>query len=168
MKRMSILIAVAVLVIAAGIGFLIVRYVIKSRNSVMDGDGMINPDAISIFSYQRSGGSLGASYRIFTEDDQMTVESCDGNGYKTYKKTYTLPPQIIQEMQSIISKSDMRNWDRNFAEKEIFAYDAETTSVSVYFADGASVTFNSGLEIPEGGWEAVDEVVNLLGKIADK
>lgn len=33
---------------------------------------------------------------------------------------------------------------------------------------GDALSFNSGLVIPEGGWEAVNEMVRMLENVADK
>lgn len=135
---------------------------------VLDGDGMINPYAIQSFTYQRGGGELGASYVLYLENDKLTVERCEGNGSKTVKKTYTVPSDVFENIMNILGAAGVRQFGNDLPRREEFALDAETTSVSVYYLDGASVSFDSDRKVPDGGWKAVNEVVELLENIADK
>lgn len=135
--------------------------VIGGGGMIMDGDGMINPAAIESISYRRGGGMLGAFYNVSLEDDRLTIESCEGNGMKTVKKTRTISPEDIGKIEDIIYDSGMRDWGV-LPKNDMIALDAETTSVTVYYCDGASVSFGSDDVLPEGGWDAVGEVIALL------
>lgn len=167
MKKMVYCIIAAVVVLAC-ICILIVRGLSMNNNNVLDGDGMINPMAIDSFTYRRGGGSLGADYALVLQGNSLSVEKCEGNGGKTYKKSFTVPPEVIENIMSIIYDSEMRLWGSDFERSDLFVLDGETTSVTVSFSDGRSVSFDSDLIIPEGGWDTVNEVVHLLENIADK
>ena len=166
MKWLIVIIAVIAVIVLAGAGIVIGMGRVRN-NQVMDGDGMINPKAIDSFYYYRGGGELNAYYSILLENTKLTVESSEGNGCKTYKDNYTVPYEVIDEIQDVIMDSGMRQW-KELPQKDIIAMDGETTSVTVNFTDGGSVYFYSDLEVPDGGWDAVREVVKILENIADK
>ena len=171
MKKMGIIIAIigaVICLVGCGITFLGKPQVDPGGN-YLDGDGMINEYAIESFTYQRGGGELGAFYNLYvTNSNELTVEECEGNGCKTYKKTYELPPEALSDMERILSQAGVRRWDDSFPDSEFFALDEETVSVRIHYCDGTDKSFNSNKVIPDNGWDAVNEVVTLLETVADK
>lgn len=138
------------------------------NNPDLDGDGMTDPNVVLSFHFQRGGGDLGASYSLTLENGKLTVEKCEGNGYKTKSKSYTVPNETVGKIQEILAGADIRCYGNDFPKSDLTVLDGETSYVSVVFADGVKVSFDSGLEVPEGGWKAIYEVVELLENIADK
>ena len=66
MKKMKwiILTGAAVLIMALCCVLFILRHGSSNYGGVMDGDGMINPVAISTFSYYRGGGMENGHYKL--------------------------------------------------------------------------------------------------------
>lgn len=159
---------IVVIIVLVGISLLVARNRNEHNSKLPDGDGEVNSTAIDEFTYKCGGGSLNAHYALILKGDSLSVERCEGNGSKTRKKNYTVPPEMINDITDIIFKSGMRDWEGSFERSELFALDAETTSVAVSFTDDRFVSFNSDLIIPDGGWEAVNEVVRMFESIADK
>ncbi len=123
---------------------------------------------ITVFNYYRGGGELGAIYNLCLEKDSLTVTQSEGNGARTYKKTYTIPPEMTENIQRIVDDAKLEEIDDDFPESDLRVLDAETVSVSISFADGAHISFNSGKIVPETVWEAVDAIKRMLESVADK
>ena len=166
MKKMKWILIVAAAIIVPGIVFLVVRPGTESPGAVLDGDGMINPAAICTFSYYRGGGMENGHYRVTLQDSELTVERRIGE--KTTRKNYTVPDDTISRIESVFYDSGMKKWQGNFPESEFIALDADTVSVVIDYYDGAHIQFDSNKEVPDEGWEAVNETMHLLEAIADK
>lgn len=156
----------AVLIIA----FCCVLFILKQRRSnyggVMDGDGMVNPYAVSTFSYYRGGGMENEHYRVTLEQDELTVETRIGE--KTKRKKYRVPDDTLRKIENTLYDSGMKEWKGDFPDSEYFALDEDTTSISIDYADGTHIEFESTQEVPDEGWSAVKETMRLLEAIADK
>lgn len=163
----KILIPVLGVLILVGGGILVVRNFF-AKDNVMDGDGMINPSAISTFRFSRDSSEMNSHYILTLEDEKLTVEDCAGNGYKTVTKTYTTTHELQLQMEEIIYEVGMRRWAQPLPFSEIQMLDGETTSVTVIFADETTISFSSERDVPEGGWEAVYKVVELMEEVIDK
>lgn len=175
MKKMKWILIIAAVLIVLGIVFLIVKPGdeapgvkpgAEAPGAVLDGDGMINPTAVSKFSYYCGGGMENGHYRVTLEADELTVERRTGE--KTARKKYTVPDETIAEIENVLFASGMKEWRGEFPTSEYFALDADTVSVSIDYYDGAHISFNSNQEVPGEGWDSVNETMRLLEAIADK
>lgn len=162
MKKMSIAIVVVVVII-----LLVVIVPFKKNNKfdsyVMDGDGMINPRAINSFSYNRGGGELGAYFSLYLNDTELLIMQSEGNGSRESKKKTKISYEDIDAIQDIIGDAGIRNWGELPA-SDMFALDEEVTSVSIGFSDGTHVQFDSNKIVPDGGWPAINSIVDILIK----
>ena len=168
MKKMKwiILTGTVVLIIALCCVLFILRHGSSDYGGVMDGDGMINPYAVRSFSYYRGGGMENGHYRVTLEDDELTVERRIGQ--KTELKKYTVPDDIRSGIEKVLFESGMKEWHGDFPESEYIALDADTVSVIIDYYDEAHIEFDSNQDVPDEGWDAVNEAMRLLEAIADK
>ena len=163
MKKMIwILIIVAVLIVL-GFALFKERPELSKTSNVLDGDGMVNPYAISSFTYYRSSGMVNGHYRVTLEADELTVEERIGD--KTTRKKYIVPDETINEIEKTLYDSDMKKRFGDFPERENSTLDADTISVVVDYCDGAHIEFDSNQEVPDEVWEAVNETMRLLEAI---
>lgn len=166
MKKMKYILIIAAVVIALGIIFFMVRKSAPGPGGVLDGDGMINPYAISTFSYDRGGGMVNAHCHVTLEANELTVE--ERIGQETTVKKYEVPDETINRIEKVLYDSGMKKGPGDFPENEYQALDAETVSVTVVYGDGAFIHFDSNQKVPDGYWEAVDETMRLLEAATDK
>ena len=166
MKKMKWILIIAAVIIALGCIWLIGKPGTSAPGNVLDGDGMINPAAVSMFSYYRGGGMENGHYRVTLEADKLTVERRIGE--RTNRKEYTVPDDTINAIEKVLYDSGMKEWRGDFPASEYIALDADTVSVTVDYYDGAHIEFNSNQEVPGEGWDAVNETMHLLEAIADK
>lgn len=166
MKKMKWVLIIAVGIIAFGGIWLIGKKGTSAPGNVLDGDGMINPTAVSTFSYYRGGGMENGHYRVTLVDDKLTVERRIGE--RTDRKEYTVPDDTINEVEKVLYDSGMKEWRGDFPASELIALDADTVSVTIDYYDGAHIAFDSNQEVPDEGWDAVNETMHLLEAIADK
>ena len=64
MKKMKWILIIIAVIIAIGFVWLIGKPGTSAPGNVLDGDGMINPVAISTFSYYRGGGMENGHYKL--------------------------------------------------------------------------------------------------------
>ena len=166
MKKMKVILIIAAVLIVLGAVWFLVKPGMPGPGSVLDGDGMINPYAISLFSYDRGGGMVNAHYRVTLEANELTVE--ERTGQETTIKKYEVPDETISSIEKVLYDSGMKKGQGDFPENEYQALDAETVSVIVDYGDGAHIQFDSNQKVPDEYWEAVDETMRLLESIADK
>ena len=166
MKKMTWILIIAAVIIVLGCIFIIVRPGTSNFGNVLDGDGMINPYAISRFYYDCGGGIVNARYTVTMEADELTVERRTGE--QATRKKYIVPDETISKIENVLYDSGMKNQQGDFPESEYIALDADTISVVIDYYDGAHIEFDSNQEVPDGAWEAVDETMRLLEAIADR
>lgn len=166
MKKMKLILIIAAVITVLCCILLWVRHGISDHGGVLDGDGMVNPYAVSTFSYYRGGGMENEHYRVTLEQDELTVETRIGE--KTKRKKYRVPDDTLRKIENTLYDSGMKEWNGDFPDSEYFALDEDTTSISIDYADGTHIEFESTQEVPDEGWSAVKETMRLLEAIADK
>ena len=166
MKKMQYILIFAAVIIVLGFIVLMVKPGASASGGVLDGDGMINPHAVSMFSYDRGGGMKNARYHMTLEAGELTVEK--RTGQETAIKKYEVPDDTISEIENILYDSGLKKRTGVFPESENIALDADTISVIIDYYDGAHIEFNSNQEVPDEGWDAVNKTMRLLEAAADK
>ena len=166
MKKMKCILIIAAVIIAIGFVFLAGKRGKESTGGVLDGDGMVNPYGVSLFSYDRGGGMENARYLVTLEAGELTVEKRTGE--KTTVKKYEVPGDTVSEIEKILYDSGMKKRQVDFPESEYVALDADTVSVVIDYYDGAHIAFDSNHEVPKECWDAVNETMRLLEAIADR
>ncbi|MBQ0100146.1 MAG: hypothetical protein KBS39_01400, partial [Lachnospiraceae bacterium] len=112
MKKMKYILIIAAVVIALGIVFFMVRKSAPVPGGVLDGDGMINPYAISTFSYDCGGGMVNAHCHVTLEANELTVE--ERIGQKTTVKKYEVPDETINRIEKVLYDSGMKKGPGDF------------------------------------------------------
>lgn len=131
------------------------------RGGVVDGPGMVNPNAISKIDYYHGGSDIGDSYRISFEDQKLTFEKCEGNGMETITKTVDVDTDFYNEVVDWAISNNIRSWT-NLKKSDLEELDAPTTSLSVEYEDGTEIWVNSDDILPDEGWSAVKSLVKLF------
>ena len=160
MKKMKTLVIVVVGILAA---LLIAFFALRSwtKSQIMDGDGMIKEPYTTYVYYSYGGGELGDSYTISLEDYKIEIRSCEGNGYPTETKSCEVDSEVYYLIDNIVYEYEMQKWGK-LPKSEEFALDAPSTSLNIGLRNGDDISVSSYDEVPEGGWEAVREIVELL------
>ena len=170
---------IAVLALAAVVAILIVKH--GARDRILDGPGMVNEDVfdfsgtyLSRVYYWHGASSLGDSTSLELticpgEEDRpvVTVNYRDlpAVGEKETEKTVHLTSNVIRGVEEIIDRCGMKEWV-DLPPAEEFALDAPTTSLTIAYSDGTSVTIGSDDELPEGGYAAIREIREYILRCA--
>ena len=117
-------------------------------------------------SWRRGAGSLGdsSSLELTMEPDaegrpvvRVFYSDRPSHNAREVKKTVRVSSDTVRGVEEIIDRYGMKGWT-DLPPREEFALDAPSSSFTVRYSDGTSVTVDSGDEVPEGGWEAVPEI----------
>lgn len=160
--KRKIMIVSGMILIAAGLillaGGLLVCYM---QGQIMDGPGMEYEPEIRSVSYCHGGSSAGELYRIDLCESAFTVTECPAAGCSTSERSYDVGADIYAELADIAERYDVRSWT-DLPDARIQALDGSVTSISIWFSDGTAVYASSGNELPEGGWDAINEMVEVF------
>lgn len=137
-------------------------FVMFSLCACNESNRVVAPSDVSSFLYMHSGGSLNTYYHMYFSENRVTLESNDGNGGKTHKKSRKVSDDVIKSINNVVSNAGIKEWNTDFEQREEVVFDAEETFVYIIFVDGTYVEFDSDCIIPDGGWDAVNEVNGLL------
>ena len=118
---------------------------------------------ISIVSYSLSGDDLGSSYRIELYNGKVTKETKKAANYKLVKKTRRVTEKTYREIEKIVEQYDMHSWT-NLGKEDFEILDGSTASFSIWFTDSVKVNISYNTALPEGGWQAVNEIKSILQK----
>ena len=181
MKTKLIVLFAVIAVFAAAAVITLVVLKQTARDRILDGPGMVNEDSfdfsgtyLSRVYYWHGAGSLGDSTSVELticpgKEDRpvVTVNYCDrpAVGEKETEKTVHLTSNVIRGVEEIIDRWGMKEWV-DLPPAEEFALDAPTTSLTVTYSDGTSVTIGSDDELPEGGSAAIFEIRDYILRCA--
>ena len=157
MKKVMIVILVVLLAALLALGAL--NFYVKGH--IMDGPGMVNHSALHSVSYTAAGGMLGGHYRLeLTVDEndpeKVTVELSEQEAWNTdeHVTVKTVDHDCCFAVEDIITRSDMRSW-ADCPPAETITLDADTTTVSICYEDGATYRFSDTQELPDGAWDEI-------------
>lgn len=117
---------------------------------------------IEAFTYTRGGGMTDSLYRLSVTDDKLVLETRECHGHKTNSKKFKIPSDVYAAFEANVIDSGIRTLEKDLPRKEVFALDAEATSVQIICKDGTCISFNSGQEVPDGVWDAVEGAAGVL------
>ena len=160
MKKMILTISILIVVGIAGfVGWKIFRHHVD--NQIMDGPGSVYTPDVQYVSYSVGGGELGDYDTICLYEGKITAETCEGNGCRPVKKNTDVGADVYWSVTEILDNNNMKDWGE-LPYSDIEVLDAPTTSFNVTWADGTTLKVTSDQIVPEGGWEAIEEIRKVL------
>ena len=168
-KAIAALIAVPLALIAVLLLTLGVRHILKNRvpKGPVPGDAFdFSAPYLCRVSWRRGAGSLGdsSSLELTMEPDaegrpivRVFYSDQPSHNAREVKKTVRVSSDTVRGVEEIIDRYGMRDWT-DLPPREEFALDAPSSSFTIRYSDGTSVTVDGGDEVPEGCWEAIPEI----------
>lgn len=171
MKKMkAVIIIISVLAIVSAVAAGVWYY--KHKFYVPDKNGMVYSltDTINSCRYE-SGGSMNGELteaRIFIKDnDKVWLEYHYRYPIGTDKEDINLEYQIdskaIDDIRDVCKKYGVLGWG-NLKRSDIVVLDGATDEIALTFSEKEYYSFNTGLELPDGGEKIFDEILQTINK----
>ena len=171
MKKMkAVIIIISVLAIISAVAAGVWYY--KTQFFIPDKDGMEFSLTDTIYScYYESGGGMNGELTeacIFIKDnDEVWFEYHYRYPVDFDKEDINLEYQIdskaIDDIRDICKKYGVLGWGK-LKRSDIVVLDGATDVISLKYSDKEYYSFNTGLELPEGGEKIFDEILQTINK----
>lgn len=138
----------------------------------MNKSGALKESELRFVTYEVSGSSNGGYYRVELVVDKadkrkvtVTVSEQKANGMKETSNKYKVSADCCLELEQIIGRYGVLKW-KDLPPSEFIAYDAATTSVSIWYMSGDVYNISENQALPEKGMEALSEIKECMLRYA--
>ena len=148
--------------------YFLLRFWVKGQ--IVDGPGMVYEADLTYCSVTTGGGMEGG-YKNFilalTEDKTgatLTMDEAESWNQPDRVQTYPITLDQLKQVSEYVRHNGM-NWWASRRPSDVFALDADTTSLNFTFDDGQTFSV-SEQQFPEDAWEKIGGLTKLLVSFA--
>ncbi len=166
MKVVIIIISVVALVAAAVAGV----WYYKTKFYALDKNGMVFSltDTITSCRYESGGGMNGelTQAQIFLKDNgevwlKYHYRYPVGTDKEDVTTEYQIDSKAIDDIRDVCKKYGVLGWG-NLKRSDVVVLDGATDEIALNYSDKEYYSFNTGLELPEGGEKIFDEITEII------
>ncbi len=166
MKTVIIIALVVALVSAVAVGV----WYFKTRFYVPDKNGMVfsQTDTITSCRYESGGGMNGelTQAQIFLKDNgevwlKYHYRYPVGTDKEDVTTEYQIDAKAIEDIREICNEYGVLCWGK-LKRSDIEVLDGATDEIALTFSDKQYYSFNTGLELPDGGEKIFDEILETI------
>lgn len=165
-KAVIIIISVVVLIsaVAAGVWYY------KTKFYVPDKNGMVFSltDTITSCRYESGGGMNGelTQAQIFLKDNgevwlKYRYRYPVGTDKEDVTTEYQIDAKAIEDIREICNEYGVLRWGKLKRSKTVIL-DGATDKIALTFSEKEYYSFNTGLELPDGGEKIFDEILEII------
>ncbi len=166
MKAVIIIVSVVALIsaVAAGVWYY------KTKFYVPDKNGMVfsMTDTISSCRYESGGGMNGelTHAQIFLKDNgevwlKYHYRYPVGTDKEDVTTEYQIDAKAIEDIREICNEYGVLRWGKLKRSKTVIL-DGATDKIALTFSEKEYYSFNTGLELPDGGEKIFDEILEII------
>ncbi len=166
MKAVIIIVSVVVLIsaVAAGVWYY------KTKFYVPDKNGMVFSltDTITSCRYESGGGMNGelTQAQIFLKDNgevwlKYHYRYPVGTDKEDVTTEYQIDAKAIEDIREICNEYGVLRWGKLKHSKTVIL-DGATDEIALTFSEKEYYSFNTGLELPDGGEKIFDEILEII------
>lgn len=166
MKPVIIIALVVALISAVAVGV----WYFKTRFYVPDKNGMVfsQTDTITSCRYESGGGMNGelTQAQIFLKDNgevwlKYHYRYPVGTDKEDVTTEYQIDAKAIEDIREICNEYGVLCWGK-LKRSDIEVLDGATDEIALTFSDKQYYSFNTGLELPDGGEKIFDEIFETM------
>ena len=165
-KAVIIIISVVVLISAVATGV----WYYKTKFYVPDKNGMVFSltDTITSCRYESGGGMNGelTQAQIFLKDNgevwlKYHYRYPVGTDKEDVTTEYQIDAKAIEDIREICNEYGVLRWGKLKRSKTVIL-DGATDKIALTFSEKEYYSFNTGLELPDGGEKIFDEILEII------
>ena len=159
-----IVIVALVAVIAAGVWYYKTKFYVPDKNGMM----FSLTDTITSCRYESGGGMNGelTQAQIFLKDNgevwlKYHYRYPVGTDKEDVTTEYQIDAKAIEDIREICNKYGVLRWGKLKRSKTVIL-DGATDKIALTFSEKEYYSFNTGLELPDGGEKIFDEILEII------
>ena len=166
MKTVIIILSAVTLVVAVAVGI----WYHKTKFYVPDKNGMLYSltDTITSCQYE-SGGSMNGELteaEIYSKDNgevwlKYHYRYPVGSDKEDINLEYQIDSKAFEDIRGVCKKYGVLGWG-NLKRSDILVLDGATDKIALKYSGREYYSFNTGLELPEGGEKIFNEIFNII------